>query len=90
MDASQIVSHAIECMVSVRGEPVMFYSTDLLHKIVNVVAPRSLEGDKGRRALVAHLHTCCSSLEHSEVVNNPVLLFSQIERLSKPSLHGTA
>ena len=73
---------------SVKGEPVMFYSTDLLHEIVNVVVPRSLEGDEGRRTLVARLHAYRSSLEHSEVVDDLVLLFSQIERLFKPSLVG--
>ena len=66
----------------------MFYSTDLLHEIVNVVVPRSLEGDEGRRTLVARLHTYRSSLDHSEVVDDLVLLFSQIERLSKRSLVG--
>ena len=29
----------------------MFYSMDLLHEIMNVVVPHSLEGDKGQRAL---------------------------------------
>jgi hypothetical protein len=82
--ASVIVSHVLNSVLL----RLMFYSTDSLHDIARVVVPQALEVGEDRRALVARLHTFHSSLEHTELAYDPMLLFSRIERLTKCSVVG--